>query len=261
MAAFPPGEIPRKLSQACDFRRPAPGAETGRKHSRLAPCELPRNLPQSPVSPVKKPTPKARDKRPLCIGLLGGVASGKSTVARALERLGATVLDADRLAHEVLEEPQVAAAVRAKFGPGVEAADGSLDRKKIASRVFADETLRKWLEAQIHPRVRERIREGIDAARAAGKSLVVLDVPLLAEGGLIALCDTTLFVAAPAEQREARARRERGWQPGETARRESRQAALEDKRRLAQHEIENSGSIEELETKVRVWLDNLLKKS
>lgn len=205
--------------------------------------------------------PKQAPKAPFCIGLLGGVASGKSTVAAELERLGAVVLDADRLAHEVLAEPAVARAVRARLGEGIEAADGSLDRKKIAALVFADRELKAWLEAQIHPRVREKILAGIAAAGTTGKRAVVLDVPLLAEGPLLALCDTTIFVAAPESVREARAQEERGWAAGELAKREAHQRDLEEKQRLAKHVIENSGSLEELRTKVRRWFEsNSLQK-
>lgn len=191
---------------------------------------------------------------------MGGVASGKSTAARELDRLGAVVLDADRLAHEALESPSIAAAVVGKFGKEIVLPDGSLNRKKIAARVFEDIALRRWLESLLHPQVREKIDAGLAQAAKEGRRVVVLDVPLLAEAGLLDRCDTTLFIEASPSLREARAQSARGWAPGELAQREKNQADLEKKRQLAKHVIENSGSVKELESKIRSWLDIVLEK-
>lgn len=145
------------------------------------------------------------------IGLVGRIGAGKSTVARRFAELGATVVDADRLAHEALAEPEVAAAVEARFGPGVRDASGRIDRPALAKLVFggtpAHEAALADLESIVHPRVRRRI-EGLLAANAA--SAVVLDVPLLVQAGWADLC--TDLVIVDCEESVRRGRLEaRGW--------------------------------------------------
>jgi dephospho-CoA kinase len=198
------------------------------------------------------PTPPPHGPRrcPL-IGVLGGIASGKSAVARLLAGAEGRWLSADALAHAALLEPEVAAEVRRRFGAEVFGADGQPDRAALARRVFADAEGRRALEALIHPRVRAALAAGIDAARAAGAPLVCLDVPLLlendAEHGLARACDLLLFVDAPLEQRERRATQTRGWAPGEVLRREAAQWPLENKRALADLVLWNHGEFRDLE--------------
>lgn len=188
------------------------------------------------------------DGRPVIIGLLGGIASGKSTVARMLAALGARVVDADRIAHRVLEEPEVAAEVGAALGTEVLAAGGKPDRARIGAVVFADPDRRRALEGILHPLILRRIREELAAAGDA--DAVVLDAPLLLEGGLAELADLLVFVDASGTERTRRAG-ERGWSPDELARREAGQREPEEKRRLATHVVRNDGSIEELEVRVK----------
>jgi dephospho-CoA kinase len=187
------------------------------------------------------------DGRPVIIGLLGGIASGKSTVARLLEDLGARVVDADRIAHELLGEPEVAAEIGAALGAEVLAAGGKPDRARIGSVVFADRERRQVLEGILHPRILERMRREI--AEAGDAEAVVVDAPLLVEGGLGDLADVLVFVDAPEPERRRRAA-ERGWAPDELARREAEQLEPEKKRLLAAHTVVNDGSPEELSNRV-----------
>ncbi len=175
------------------------------------------------------------------IGLLGGVGSGKSTVARLLAARGARVLDADRIGRDILVSRPVRAAVRRIWGPGAIGRDGRPDRAALARIVFGDAAALRRLNRLIHPRVRARIRREV-ARRRRDRRPLVLDVPLLLETPLRRLCTVILFVDAPARVRSRRTARTRGWTPGEFARRERHQAALARKRRAADVVIDNGGT-------------------
>ncbi len=203
--------------------------------------------------------PAARGMRPFVIGLLGGIASGKSRVAALLARRGARVLDADALAHAELARPEVRARIAAELGPGAIGAGGEVDRAALARRVFADPSARRRLEAIVHPGVIAAIEREIRAAaeRAGRREVVVLDVPLLAEAGIVGACDELVFVGASIETREARARA-RGWPQGEVARREASQRPLDEKRRAATFAIDNDGDIAATEAAVdRFWRERV----
>ena len=195
-----------------------------------------------------------RPSTPPVVGVLGGIASGKSAVAALLAGPDGVVIDADRHARAALASPEVVAQLREAFGAGVLDADGAPDRAAIAARVFGDPEAKRLLESWIHPAVRDRMRAELDAARAAGRGPIVLDVPLLLENdahhGLVRECDFLVFVDADAAERDARAVRRRGWAPGEVARREATQLPLETKRARARYVIENRGALSELESAV-----------
>ena len=176
------------------------------------------------------------------IGIAGGIGSGKSAFARALGRLGARVFDADVSAKAVLDHGDVKAALIQKWGPRVLGPDSRIDRQAVASIVFADQLARTYLESLIHPRVRAEAVEAIAGARAAGVRAVVLDVPLLFESGMDAMCDVVIFVDAAAEVRAARVASTRGWDSGELARREAAQWPLDKKRRQSGIVVINNGS-------------------
>jgi dephospho-CoA kinase len=192
------------------------------------------------------------------IGLLGGIASGKSWVARELAGPDGVLIDADALAREVLESEEVRGELLAAFGPGILGSDGLPDRVELARRVFRDPAQRARLEAFTHPRIRARIRALLDGARARRVPRVVLDVPLLLENeaahGLAGECHELLFVDSDPLVRERRAAASRGWASGEVARRETQQLPLEEKRARAHFVIHNRGSLDELASQVRSYL-------
>jgi dephospho-CoA kinase len=191
------------------------------------------------------------------IGILGGVASGKSLVAGELVRLGAGRLDADRAAHEVLRMPQIEAAARRRWGGGVFGPDGRIDRGRLAEIVFAagpqGPPEREYLEQLTHPEVGRLLADEAARLRAAGCQAAALDAPLLLEAGWDRLCNTLVFVDAPRGLRLARAR-ERGWSEADFARRESAQESLEAKRRRADLVVDNSGPLDATRLQVeRLW--------
>ncbi len=203
---------------------------------------------------MSSPTPRNPAAESFVVGLVGGIASGKSAVARMLAGKDGVVIDADRIAREILETPGVRFELLTAFGGRVFDLDGKPDRAVIARTVFANPGARAKLEGFTHPPIRARIRAELQAAREAGVPVVVLDVPLLLENdaahGLLAECDATVFVDADDSLREARASASRGWRPGEVARREAAQMPLSAKKAHAGRVIENRGSLDELERSV-----------
>jgi dephospho-CoA kinase len=199
------------------------------------------------------------------IGVLGGIASGKSWVARRLAGSEGVLIDADALAREVLESPELRSELRAAFGDAVLRADGSIDREALARRVFSSPAERARLEAFTHPRIRARIRALLDGARARRAARVVLDVPLLLENEaahhLVEECHELLFVDSDPETRQRRAAADRGWESGEVARRESQQLPLEAKRARAHFVIRNRGSLAELEAELNRYQARLAERA
>lgn len=196
------------------------------------------------------------------IGLVGGVASGKSLVGRMLVELGAGLLDADRTGHAVLaEDAEVREAVRKRWGNSVLTSAG---RSIIAKHVFADTDTgaieRKFLEELLHPRIRARLCELRDQFAAAGKPAVVLDAPLLLESGWDPLCDLILFVDVPRQMRLERAQT-RSWTEAEFDRREAAQWPVDKKRAAANVVLANSGSEAELRTAVEDFWRRYIAKS
>ncbi|BAS27347.1 dephospho-CoA kinase [Limnochorda pilosa] len=191
------------------------------------------------------------------LGVTGGVATGKSLVARFLEELGAAVVDADQLAREVVEPGEPALEeIRQVFGPGVLTPEGRLDRKALARRVFSDEGARRRLEAIIHPRVRRRMEEAVARLREAGAPLIVLEIPLLFEGGepVRRLVDRVLVVTAPEAVQLERLRQRNGLTEAEARARMAAQMPLEEKVRRADYVVDNGGTPEETRRQVqRVW--------
>ena len=193
----------------------------------------------------------------LRVGLTGGIGSGKSTVSARLAELGAVVLDADKAARAVVEPGTPGlAAVTAAFGAGVLAADGSLDRAKLASIVFADEAALARLNAITHPLIHEHIRAAEEAAIAAGGDDVVLvhDVALLAEWGRAKEFDLVIVVDVPAETQLERLTGPRGMAEDQARARMAAQATREQRLAVADIVIDNSGSCEALDRRVtEVW--------
>lgn len=198
------------------------------------------------------------------VGLTGGIGSGKSTVATLLRDLGAVVIDADAIVHEMQEagKPLLAEMVAA-FGPDILDANGALDREALGRIVFSDPAQRARLGAIVHPKVGAEMAHRLAAARASGAPLVVLDVPLLLEGreagrGAPAPYECVIVVWAPEGAQLERQMRRDGRDRDEALRRIRSQMSLDEKRRLADHVIDNSGSPEETEQQVRALYQRLV---
>lgn len=189
----------------------------------------------------------------LKVGLTGGIGAGKSEVSRLLVSYGAVLVDADKIAREVVEPgtPGLDAVVDA-FGPGVLTAEGRLDRPKLGSLVFSDSEKLATLNAIVHPLVRAR---SVELEGAAGKdAIVVHDVPLLVENELTALYEVVVVVDASSETRLDRLVRVRGMAESEARSRMAAQATRERRNAAADLVIDNDGPLEKLEPQVRdVW--------
>ncbi|MBI2167996.1 MAG: dephospho-CoA kinase [Actinobacteria bacterium] len=194
------------------------------------------------------------------VGLTGGIGSGKSTVAEMLVERGAVLVDADVVARQVVEPgtPGFDAVVE-RFGPEVVGPDGALDRGRLADIVFADEGARESLNAITHPRVGEEMMRQV--AEAPADAVVIMDVPLLAEGGKDRASGyaAVVVVEAPAEVRLERLVA-RGMNRGDAEARMARQASDAERREIATHVIDNSGTRADLEAQIdSLWADLLTR--
>ena len=199
------------------------------------------------------------------IGLLGGIASGKSRVAQLLVDHGAAIIDADQAAHEALDDAGVRQALRQRWGDDPFDSNGMLVRRKVAERVFGAEPElaqeRRFLEGLIHPKVRQLLTAELAELASQGQRVVVLDIPLLIEAGWAKDCDLLIFVDAPEAARRERAAK-RGWDRNELSWREAAQLPIKEKRAHADVVIENGGDQTDLSRAVaatwnRVILPNL----
>jgi len=185
------------------------------------------------------------------IGLTGSIASGKSAVSAILREIGAPVIDADAIVHE-LQRPgtEVTAAIAREFGPGVLRPDGSLDRAALGRIVFADADRRRTLELIVHPAVRAEIGRRIADLRREGRPAVVLDIPLLYESGWERLVDEVWVVYVDRATQKARLMARNGLTPDEAEARIAAQADLEEKARRADRVIDNRGALAETRAQV-----------
>ncbi len=198
---------------------------------------------------VARGLPAARYGDAMRVGLTGGIASGKSTVAAMLEELGAVIIDGDKLAREVVERgtPGLAAVVEA-FGEELLTPEGDLDRPALGKVVFGDEAKRRVLEGIVHPLVFERYA-ALEASAPEG-ALVVHDIPLLAESGRADTFDAVLVVDVPVETQVERLVRDRGMERADAAARIAAQATREQRLAIATHVLENTGTREQLRDRV-----------
>lgn len=181
------------------------------------------------------------------IGLIGGIGSGKSFLAHALEeKYNLIIVNGDLAGHAVLNEEAIQAQLRSRFGDDVFAADGNVDRRKMSQRVFGSDPAAKQaradLEAIVHPRIKQILSEQIAAARAdVAINAIVLDAALLLEAGWHKMCDFVIFIETTFEQRLERVQKHRGWSREELLRREASQWPLDVKRKEARHVVDNTG--------------------
>lgn len=192
------------------------------------------------------------------VGLTGGIASGKSTVAKILQSLGAAIVNADDLAREVVEPGHEAwKEIVASFGAEILQSDQTLDRQKLRTLIFNQPEARKRLESIIHPRVRALAEERIRQYAAAGYPVVIYEVPLLFEGNLQEWLRPVILVACDVETQTARLQKRDHLTAAEAEKHIAAQMSLKDKRRLADYVIENNGSLEDLERQTRQILEEL----
>lgn len=183
----------------------------------------------------------------LTVGLTGNVASGKTTVADRWRELGVTVVDADRLGHEVLEEDAEAReALVAEFGSGILGPGGGIDRGALGDAAFASPARVARLNAIVHPPLLERLDQELERARGEGVELTVIDAALVFEFGLGEVVDVLVLVAAPASAREERLRRSRGMDAERFRRVMETQIPDDEKVEACDYVIVNDGSIDQL---------------
>lgn len=190
------------------------------------------------------------------IGLTGGIATGKSTVDHLLAARGASVIDADQLAREVVQpgEPGFAAVVE-RFGPDVVAADGSLDRGRLGATVFADATARRDLERITHGRIADLMQRRIADALARDAPVVVVDIPLLFESKRDDMFEGVLLVYAPPDTQLRRVIERDGLSPAEARARLEAQMPIDAKRAMATWVIDNAGDSAGTAQQVSRWWD------
>ncbi len=198
-------------------------------------------------------------EKPL-IGIIGGIASGKSTVAAEFEKLGCAVIDADAIVHELLREDRVRNEVVQLFGPGVVNARGELDRKRLAAVVFADARQLSALNKLLHPRVLQRTQELIAQYNTDSHTkAIVLDMPLLVEVGWADRCDRVIFVECDRRRRVERARTKGLMDDREMEIRENSQISLDKKARLADDIVDNNSDFSTLVRQIKEIFSEITK--
>ena len=197
----------------------------------------------------------------ILVGLTGGLASGKSTVAGMLARRGAIVVDADELSRRAVAPgtPGLARIVDT-FGQDVLAAGGGLDRRALAAVVFADEKKRRVLESIVHPEVFRLLGRVVDGYRNTD-AVVVFDAPLIVETGFDRACDLVVVVSSPVEAQVTRVRRTRAMNAGDARARIASQASPAERERRADIVVPNDGTLEKLEERVDSLWEELKRRA
>jgi dephospho-CoA kinase len=198
---------------------------------------------------------RSKDRKRVVIGLTGGFGTGKTTVAAVLQSFGARVIDADAIGHDLLRKRTgVYAAIVRRFGPGVLAADKTIDRRALADVVFADRARLRQLDRIIHPEIIRIIKKEIAKVR---KGVVVLDAPLLMETGFHRYVDKLVVVTSGLETRIRRIQSRTSLSRAAIVRRIRAQIPLQDKVRAADFVIDNNGTRTDVRKQVtqirRMW--------
>ena len=192
------------------------------------------------------------------IGIVGGVASGKSTITVLLEELGAVTIDVDKLAHHLLRQEEVHRHAKARWGKEVFLQNGEIDRRRVGQIVFSDDSGKelKYWETFLFPRIEAALEQELDVLRTQGTTVVVVDAAVLLKAKWDHLCDTIVYVHATEEQRLARARR-RGWSDENFHAREFSQTSVDMKRTRADYIIDNSGTLNETKAETKQFWQRL----
>jgi len=194
------------------------------------------------------------------IGLVGGIGSGKSTVAGMLRDMGCVVADSDQFARASLRDPAIRPQLVEWWSDSIlDPATGEIDRRKVAAIIFADPAQRKRLEGLTHPWIEQRRRE-LFAKSAEGTPAFVIDAPLLLEAGLARECDAIIFIDAPPHLRSSRVEANRHWTHQQWESREAAQMPLDEKRRMADHVLVNSGDLNDLRANVARTLQQITSR-
>lgn len=208
--------------------------------------------------------PNPKDGPMKVIGIIGGISSGKSTVTKAMRKLGAGFIDADKIGHDVIALPEIRQQMEIRWENGgyghITNPDGKLRRDIIANIVFNDAEELKFLNDICHPIIKERIEQSLERYHPDYMKAVVLDVPLLLEANWNRMCDVVLFVEASLGQRSLRAqsRETCSLDEVELKKREASQYTLEMKKDFASHVIDNDGSKELMLSQVQSFWDEVI---
>ena len=193
----------------------------------------------------------------LKVGLTGGIGSGKSTVAKALQAKGITLVDADQIAREVVQPGELALKeVAEAFGNDILLADGNLDRTALKKRIFSDPLAKNQLEGILHPRIRQRILERIDSA--TDTAYVVADIPLLVESNYPQYFDRVVVVDCPEETQLARVLSRDEMSKAQILSIMASQATRQDRKAAATDIIDNSGDLASLKMQIEKLHESLL---
>jgi dephospho-CoA kinase len=191
----------------------------------------------------------------MILGLTGGIATGKSTVASMLRERNIPVIDADQIARQVVEPGKPAyRAIVEHFGKQILLPDGTLDRKKLGEIIFSNEAERQVLNSIVHPEVRKMMREQAEQAIRAGEPIIVMDIPLLFESKLRHMVDKVVVVYVPFDVQVRRLMERDDSSEEQALKRIRAQMPIEDKREMADYVIDNQGSREETERQVEQLL-------
>ncbi len=196
------------------------------------------------------------------IGIVGGIGAGKSMVAREFGSLGCDVIDADAIGHDLLADSQVQCKLRERWGDGIFAPDGSVDRSALGAIVFAEASELSALNAILHPQIRLRMEAQIaESADRDDVYAVVLDAAVLFEAGWNELCSHIVFVDSSADHRFARVCDQRGWDEETWLARENSQLSLDIKAQMCDYNIGNSSSVSRPVEQIRRIFDLIVSAS
>ncbi len=182
-------------------------------------------------------------QKAIVLGITGGIGSGKSSLARELEKHGATVIDADVFARKALLEPTIRTKLEQAFGSEIIDHQGNINRSLLAQKAFRNQDALQTLNSITHPWIRQAIQTKLEELLTDKTTkAIVLDIPLLLEAGIYEpFLDVVVFVDAPKEIREQRVIKNRSWEKGELERREAQQMPLEEKKQRSDRIIYNNG--------------------